>query len=212
MVEGRGPLNSFKKWLNSDQENQKWTKTHYVIIVFVIGIGLMVAGNFLSKDPAVDSMALVSEDEGKDQETFGKGQSNQPMTMADYEAYYENQLKEALESVIGVGDVTVVVNVESTEKVIYEKNRVRHSQWTDETDANGGKRKVEDQSVEEQMVLIREGDKEVPLITETKKPEIKGVLVVAKGADNIQVKKWIVEAVSRVLDVPSHRVSVLAKK
>jgi stage III sporulation protein AG len=38
------------------------------------------------------------------------------------------------------------------------------------------------------------------------------VLVVAKGADNIEVKKSIIEAVTRALDIPSHRVAVLAKK
>ena len=43
------------------------------------------------------------------------------------------------------------------------------------------------------------GKKKFRLSVETKKPEIRGVLVVAKGADNIQVKKWIIEAVTRVL-------------
>ena len=61
-------------------------------------------------------------------------------------------------------------------------------------------------------MIIQNGEKEVPIVVETKKPAIRGVLVVAKGADNIQVKKWIVEAVTRSLDVPSHRVSVLPKK
>ena len=54
--------------------------------------------------------------------------------------------------------------------------------------------------------------KRVPVVIETKKPAIRGVLVVAKGADNIQVKKWIIEAVTRSLDVPSHRVAVMPKK
>ena len=75
-----------------------------------------------------------------------------------------------------------------------------------------GERKVEDFSTDEKVVIIREGDKEVPLVQQTKKPTIRGVLIVAKGADNISIKKEIVEAVTRVLDVPSHRVAVSAKK
>ena len=54
--------------------------------------------------------------------------------------------------------------------------------------------------------------KKFRLFLQTKKPEIRGVLVVAKGAENIQVKKWIIEAVTRALDVPSHRVAVMPKK
>ncbi|SIB32256.1 stage III sporulation protein AG [Mycobacteroides abscessus subsp. abscessus] len=71
---------------------------------------------------------------------------------------------------------------------------------------------MEDLSKEDQLVIIRDGEKEVPIVVETKKPVIRGVLVVAKGADNIQVKKWIIEAVTRSLDVPSHRVAVMPKK
>jgi len=37
-------------------------------------------------------------------------------------------------------------------------------------------------------------------------------LIVAKGADNIRIKKEIIDAVTRALDVPSHRVAVMAKK
>ena len=37
------------------------------------------------------------------------------------------------------------------------------------------------------------------LFLKQRKPEIKGVLVVAGGAENMQVKKWIIEAVTRAL-------------
>ena len=62
---------------------------------------------------------------------------------------------------------------------------------------------MEDQSQEDQLVTVRDGDEEVPVIIETKKPVIRGVLVVAGGAENMTVKNWIIEAVTRVLDVPS---------
>ena len=141
-----------------------------------------------------------------------KKNSTENSVIDDYERTYETQLKEALDAIVGVEDVTVVVNVDATEKKVLEKNRNTQTQITDETDREGGKRKVEDQSTEEQLVIIQNGEKEVPIVIETKKPEIRGVLVVAKGAENIQVKKWIVEAVTRSLDVPSHRVSFCRRK
>ena len=36
--------------------------------------------------------------------------------------HMKNQLKEALDAIVGVSDVTVVVNVDSTEKKVLEKN------------------------------------------------------------------------------------------
>ena len=83
---------------------------------------------------------------------------------------------------------------------------------TDEIDREGGKRTVEDTSKDEQIVIVRNGDKEVPIVQETKKPQVRGVLVVAQGADNISVKKMIVEAVTRVLDIETHKVAVMPKK
>ncbi|NUJ69844.1 stage III sporulation protein AG, partial [Pseudoalteromonas sp. 2102] len=71
---------------------------------------------------------------------------------------------------------------------------------------------IQDESTDEKIVIVRKGDEETPLVLQTRKPEIRGVLVVAKGADQVQVKKWIVEAVTRTLNVPSHRVAVLPKK
>ena len=112
----------------------------------------------------------------------------------------------------GVSNVSVIVNIDATETKVYEKNSVAQRQTTEETDRDGGERKVEDFSTDEKIVIIREGDKEVPLVKETKKPTIRGVLIVAKGADDIRVKKEIIEAVTRVLNVPSHRVAVSAKK
>ena len=122
------------------------------------------------------------------------------------------QLKTSLDEMLGVKDTRVVVNIDSTEEQVLQKNKTTKNQTTNETDRDGGKRKVQDSSIDEQMVIIRNGDKEVPIVVQTKKPKIRGVLVVAKGAENIQVKKWIVEAVTRALDVPSYRVAVMPKK
>lgn len=143
---------------------------------------------------------------------FGSGEKESDGSMRGYEDRYENQLKEALDQIVGVSDVYVVVNVEATESKVYEKNESTKIQSTDEEDKEGGKRSIEDKSREEEIVIVNNGEKEVPIVKEIKKPKVTGVLVVAKGADNIQIKKWIIEAVTRALDVPSHRVSVLPKQ
>ncbi|MFD0132317.1 stage III sporulation protein AG, partial [Bacillus subtilis] len=130
----------------------------------------------------------------------------------DYEKEYENQLKEILETIIGVDDVSVVVNVDATSLKVYEKNKSNKNTTTEETDKEGGTRSVTDQTSEEEIVMIKNGDKETPVVVQTKKPDIRGVLVVAQGVDNVQIKQTIIEAVTRVLDVPSHRVAVAPKK
>lgn len=216
MDKDKGPLSKLKKLLREKGIlHEKSGKIQYLLIVLVFGAAIMLLGNFLFKDVNTDSVVpVLGKNEGKEDsvETLGKNKSEENDLIRDYENYYETQLKEALEQIVGVSDVTVVVNVDATEKRILEKNKTNRSQETNELDQEGGKRKVHDQSEEEQLVIIREGDKEVPIVLETKKPKIRGVLVVANGADNVQVEKWIVESVTKLLDVPSHRVSVMPRK
>jgi len=210
-------LSKLKDWFfKKDGENpEKAKKRHYVLLLFILGIAFMLVSNFLSEDPPSNEQSLTNQplnDSDEDVAAFKQKDASDFSSIMEYEKYYEEQLKDALETIMGVSDVSVVVNIDATEKKIFEKNTITQNQTTEETDREGGQREVHDQSKEEQMVIIRNGEKEVPLVSETKKPEVRGVLVVAKGAENIEVKKWIREAVTRYLDVPSHRVSVLAKK
>lgn len=217
MDKEKGPITWLKNLLSKEENaDKKPGKYQYLLLVLLFGAAIMLVSNIVFKDKSTDaSLPVFKNDEeakGEEVPAFGQKQKEGNDLIATYERAYEAQLKEALDAIIGVEDVTVVVNVDATEKQVLEKNRTNKTQTTDETDREGGKRKVEDESKEEQLVIIRNGEKEVPIVVETKKPAIRGVLVVAKGADNVQVKKWIIEAVTRVLDVPSHRVAVMPKK
>ncbi|MDQ0156432.1 stage III sporulation protein AG [Robertmurraya andreesenii] len=213
MEKDKGPISWLKKLFSKEESGDK--KYPYLVIVLLLGAVVMIIGNMLSGDKKPESSTSVmsnAKETEEDVEVFGKKTATGNEMIAEYERRYENQLKEALEGIAGVSDVMVVVNVDATEKRVLEKNSVLRSQTTNEKDREGGERKVDDQSQDHQIVIIRDGEKEVPIVLETKKPEIRGVLVVAKGADNIQVKKWIIESVTKLLDVPSHRVSVMPKK
>ncbi|WHY76013.1 stage III sporulation protein AG [Neobacillus sp. WH10] len=216
MDNNKGPLSWLKNIFKQDDKgDKKLGKYQYMLLVLCIGAAFMLAGNILFKNgtnPASLPTATNEKAPSEDVPAFGMKKSSGNKAIAEYEEKYENQMKKALQEMLGDDDVTVLVTIDSTDKKILEKNRVTKSQATDETDREGGQRKVVDSSTDEQLVIIREGEKEVPIVVETKKPEIRGVLVVAKGADNIEVKKWIREAVTRALGVPSHRVAVMPKK
>lgn len=216
MSKDKGPLTWLKNELfkKSDSPEKKPGKYPYLLLLILFGIAIMLVANVFGAAPnkAGEIPAFNNQNENQeDAPAFGQEKSAENNMISEYEKAYETELKEALEEIVGVKDVTVVVNVDATEKKVFEKNTVTQSQSTDEVDQQGGKRTVEDLSKDEQLVIIREGESETPIVIETKKPAIRGVLVVANGADNVQVKKWIIEAVTRTLNVPSHQVSVLPK-
>ncbi|MGJ7912051.1 stage III sporulation protein AG [Neobacillus sp. LXY-1] len=216
MDNNRGPLSWLKKQLKNDgKSDKKPGKYQYMLLVLCVGAAFMLVGNILFKNdtstanlPAATNQKAAAEDVP----TFGLSKSSGNKDIAEYEEKYEKRLTKALQEILGVDDVTVVVTIDSSDKKVLEKNKSVKSQTTEEADREGGQRKVQESSSDETLVIIRNGDKEVPIVVETKKPAIRGVMVVAKGADNIQVKKWIVEAVTRALGVPSYRVGVFPKK
>jgi stage III sporulation protein AG len=216
MENNKGPFSWLKNLVSKGESSDKKSgKYQYMILVLCIGAAFMIVGNVLFSDKSapLDSKAVTtSQAETSEVEAFSLKKDSNNKTISGYEEEYEKQLKKALEEMLGVEDVMVVVNIDSTDKKVLEKNTVTKSQTTEEKDNEGGERKVQDTSTDEQLVIIREGEKEVPIVVEYQKPAIRGVLVVAKGAENIQVKKWIIEAVTRALDVPSHRVAVMPKK
>lgn len=218
MSKKNGPLDWLKNlWSEgnkADPSRKKNNKLYYVLILVLVGAALMIISDLWKAGEEKNATTAMKEMEAGTDEAgaFGRKKDLNEDGMKALENQYENQLKEALEQIVGVHDVTVVVNVEATAKTVLEKNLTLKNQTTVEEDKEGGTRKIEDQSTEDQLVLIKEGDKEVPIVLETRKPEVKGVLVVAGGAENIQIKKWIVESVTRGLDVPSHKVAVMPKK
>jgi stage III sporulation protein AG len=181
----------------------------WLILLGCLGAGLMILSSFFSVQnevvppdsarqlhPAVDTAARKSSDK---------------MTIHEYEAEYESQLSETLSKIVGVDDVSVMINMASSEEEVLAKDSRTQEQTTNENDRRGGTRKIEEQSEDEKVVMYRGNDGEQPIVVKRLKPVVTGVLIVAKGAENLQVKAAIIEAVQRVLDVPIHRISVLPK-
>lgn len=189
-------------------------KTRYIIVLALAGLLLLIISNvFSSSKDETDTDADYQLD-SQNQQPAQKSVSEEETATSDVnelEKSYEKDLVEMLNKIKGVSEVEVMVNLDSTNVKVYEKNLVKGQQTTDESDRNGGTRKVEDNTEDSQAVLVRQGEKEVPLLIQTEKPDVRGVFVVAKGVDHATVKKWMIESVSRVLDVPTHKISVMPK-
>ncbi|GAA0350960.1 stage III sporulation protein AG [Bacillus horti] len=189
---------------------------HWILLFACIGLAAMILHNYFSiqsevltpMSPPPDTQAEL---DAPAEAAFGSSESS-PETMQEYEEFYEQRLIDILSSIAGVGEVSIFVNLDSTEEVIFDKNIRTQATTTNEQDREGGSRNNQDQLRDEQTVTIRGDQGEAPIVIMRKKPEVRGVVVVATGADNIQVKTWIAEAIQRVLDVPLHKISVLPKK
>ncbi|MEW9677500.1 stage III sporulation protein AG [Lentibacillus sp. L22] len=201
-----------KKDSDSNVKNPS-KKIRYLIVIGLLGLLLVILSNAFSSssDKGKEDLLKTNQPDQDTNSTFAKKESA-TSDVDELEASYEKDLETMLDKIQGISDAEVMVNLNSTKVKVYEKNLITDQQTTDESDKNGGTRDVEDNSEETETVLVRQGDKEVPLLIQTKKPDVRGVFVVAKGVDHATVKKWVIESVARVLDVPVHKVSVMPKK
>ncbi|UYM82556.1 stage III sporulation protein AG [Heyndrickxia coagulans] len=216
MDRNQGPFKKLKeKWLPSGPPDKK-KKLVLLTVLLISGLGMMfindLFGHSSEKNEALTASSPVKTAGGKGTAAFGAGTSKKSKSISTYENQYEKELKSILEQIKGVGSVNVRVNVAASESKVYEKNATIRNETTAETDKNGGERKIDSISKDDKVVIVQNGDKEVPLVTETRKPEITGVLVVCSGGGDVSIQKSVKEAVASALDIASYRVSVMPKK
>jgi stage III sporulation protein AG len=204
-----------EQWFgNGPKTPQRGQVIRWVLIVGLVGAALMILNSFIhvkQVDPAVGS-SLPQESHPPANQTFMSGSNKETSKFREYEEAYENQLKQILETIVGVGDVEVLVTIDSTEVMDVARNSKDTQQVTGEKDTNGATRNITEVTRDGSVVLYQVSSDQQPLVLKYIKPKIRGVIVVAKGAENMTVKKMISEAVERGLDVPPHKISILPRK
>lgn len=193
-------------WFRNEDQNRKFNPK--LLFLLIIGIALLILSNFYTMKKNSDDVSGAVEVSG---DTTEESVPDEPAGGDTLEQQYANELKFALEQMSDISDVTVMVKLDSTEKNVYEKNYSTVNKETSEVDSDNGQRSITEQNDQNNVVIIHNGEEEIPVIAETVMPEVKGILVVANGVDDPVVKERVVEAVSRVLDVPSHKISVMSK-
>lgn len=191
------------------KDDKQINKRKYIIVIALVGVLFILISNMFDKKDDKPQGSLFPQELVGDEPDLEEVALLTSVTTI--EETYEKDLQAMLNQIQGVSEVEVMVNIDSTNKSIYEKDEVISIQSTDESDKNGGIRKVEDQMKETKLVYVRQGDQEVPLLIQTTKPEVRGVFVIAKGVEDATVKMWIIDSVSKVLDVPTYRISVMPK-
>lgn len=208
-------MKKLEQWLGKGADGKKKVQTYrLLLLVGLIGLAFMLINSFINvkhvepdgagREPPVmqelTSGPLLQEDGGSDS----------PFTQI--ELSLENKTKEILEKIVGVGEVDVMVTVDSTEEIIVQRNMRDTQEMTEEADADGGTRNITQYSRDGEIVTYEASGNEQPIVTKKIKPKVRGVLIVARGAENKVVKGLIVDAVEKGLNVPAYRISVVPRK
>lgn len=209
--------NSWLEKLLGKNEKGDVKKPHlfrWLVLLGLAGALLMVLNQLTVKevDPIQSGRASPALGEKQTAAPALGTESKERTTFREYEQAYETQLKELMQKIVGVGNVEVMVTIDSTEELVVEKSLKQTRQTTNERDQTGATRQITDVTNSGEVVLMQVSGNESPIVIQYIKPKIRGVAVVAEGAENLTVKKLLLEAVERGLDVPMNRISILPRK
>ncbi len=112
---------------------------------------------------------------------------------AEYTHYLENKLDNVLSSVKGASNVNVIITLESGFEYEYA---------TEEETKQTGQGTI----TTTKLVLI-DGK---PVVVKEYYPTIKGIVVVAKGAEDVRVKMDLINLIQTVVEVQSANITILA--
>jgi len=194
-------LQSIKKWLHKDKKNK------YMLIIGLVGIIVLMIGSNIPKNEQPKETNFNEAVQAPKDDTPEIDEAD----IITLEKNYEQTLQEMLNKMNGISHAEVMMNIGSTNVQVYEKDQITQKQQTEEQDTNGGVRHVEDESKETKLVSVREGEKEVPLLSQLQKPEVRGVLIIADGVESASKKKEVIDAVAKVLDIPTYPISITEK-
>lgn len=126
-----------------------------------------------------------------------------------YQSDLEQKLETILSKVYGVGIVDVMITLQNKGEVITKDDTSKEQAKTNEEALSGDKREILSQKSDNTTVKVN-GDN--ALIVQELSPKIEGVLVVAEGGGNIEIKNTIINATKALLDVSTHKIEVLKMK
>lgn len=171
--------------------------------LIIVGIGFMLVRPQTSVPPPVADTSHQRASSASQDITTG----------LSYENRMELELTAILQQIQGVGVVQAFITLERGPSIVVAESITEDSRTVQENLTGGATRTTNDiQRTSSPVILRMESDrKEVPLVIEEYEPLIRGVLVVATGAADPNVRYQVAKAVQTVLQIPMYRIEVLPK-
>ncbi|MGI6144615.1 MAG: hypothetical protein GX092_06430 [Clostridia bacterium] len=175
-----------------------------IVTLIILGILLMIVPGLLLDDQ--NKTAVPEKIPQKSMEDM-RPIASSLMSMEDVLA---KQITDILSQVEGVGHVSVAISLAAGQEQDYAKNVNNQKTIVEEKDTQGGVRVTTEIDEQTEYVLVQSRNE--PLVLKEKAPEIKGVLVVAEGANDVELKIQLSRAVQSLFDLPAHKIMILPKE
>lgn len=174
-------------------------------IVIIIGMIVIIAGgSFFGKGKV--------KTEKNEPAQSNNVQEVSKLVISEEKSDIEKNIEKILSQIEGAGKVNVMITYVSGKELVPATDMKRTENDVQEKDSGGGSRNTKQHDIDSKVVFEdSQGGGKKPVILKELQPEVKGVIVVADGASEPQVKENLTRAVQVLVDVPVHRIQVFPR-
>lgn len=183
------------------------------ILLFIIAIPVDSKKNNSSNGKVQTAQKQEREAAAEALEAESAGAQPGSAAQEEYVTQLEKRLSDALAYMDGAGKVKVMITLQSSAEKVVEKDTPGSRASTAETDAEGGRRSVNEMESGESTVYVTgENGVQTPYVVKHIEPKIEGVIVIAQGGGSAQVRQNITEAVQALFNIEAQKVKVVKMK
>ena len=191
--------------LISKQEGETNKKKIENLVVFVIILIItVIVINVIWNDEAEEKQPSSDKNKKLASTVVEEVQTSSKTTEEDITKNLEN----ILSKIKGVGKVSVMITYSRTSQTVPLYNQDSSEKNTEETDKQGGTRKITETDTKTEIIYKEENGEKIPITQSIVSPTIEGAIVTAEGAGSAEVKTNIIQAVEAVTGVATHKIQV----
>ncbi|MBS5858386.1 MAG: hypothetical protein ACLTKT_06330 [Clostridia bacterium] len=201
--------NKLKKLINTEEEKQEGNnkkKIENLVFLVVILIITVVAINAIWNG---NSKKNKQDENSQNSKQLAQNMNNTTIeTSSNTSKELEKNLETILSRIQGVGEVKVFINYSESSEVVPMYNEASKNSNTEETDTQGGIRKIQEQDSQKEIIYKEENGEKVPITKKIVEPKVQGAIITAKGASDVNIKTSIIQAVEAVTGLATHKIQV----
>lgn len=201
--------NKLKKLINTEEEKQEGNnkkKIENLVFLVIILIITVVAINAIWNG---NSKKNKKEENSQNSKQLAQNINNTAIeTSSSTSKELEKNLETILSRIQGVGVVKVFINYSESSEIIPMYNESAKNSNTEETDTQGGIRKIQEQDSQKEIIYKEENGEKVPITKKVVEPKVQGAIITAKGAGDVNIKTSIIQAVEAVTGLATHKIQV----
>ncbi|OPX43443.1 hypothetical protein CLHUN_25900 [Ruminiclostridium hungatei] len=185
------------------------------VIIAIVGVICLIAGSVIFEDSFKqneNTPAAGTTGENKSDTSSGLAAAEAGMqTKGEGKSEMEEKLRDILAQIKGAGKVDVMITFVSGKESIPATDVNSSDSSTQEKDKEGGSRDIKENSRENSIVYEESQGVKRPFVVKEILPEVKGVVIVADGGGDPEVKSNLTKAAQALLEVAAHRIQVFQR-